>query len=154
GTSSRRQASMSASSVTRWSMAADLIALAILAVAAVCWTVVASPELPPAWRWLRRSVGRWVRVDKTAVDLSQAGLARVPPWAWIVARWCLAAVAGLVAYTGFGLVVLGLVAALAAYHLAGLGLEARRRQAEASRQRALLEAMRFGVSVMSRSGGA
>jgi tight adherence protein B len=135
-------------------MAADLLAVLILVAAAICWAVVALPELPAAWRWLRRTVRRWLRVDRAAVDLAQAGLPWLSPWSWTAARWCLAAVTGLVAYLVFGLAVLALVAALAAYHLAGLGLEARRRQAEAIRQRALLEAMRFGVSVMSRSGGA
>ncbi len=135
-------------------MDVEIIAFVALAGAAVCWVVLVAPELPSAWAWLRRSVRRVLRVDQVAIDLAQADLRWLAPSAWIAVRWTLSAVAGLVAYLVFGLVVLGLVAALAAYHLVGLGLEALRRQAEARRQRALLDAMRFGVSVMSRAGGA
>jgi tight adherence protein B len=135
-------------------MAAELVAVLGLAGAAVCWVVLAAPELPPLWRWLQRAARRGLHVDRLAVDLAQAELPWFTPASWIAVRWCLAVIAGLIAYLVFGLVVLGLVAALAAYHLAGLGLEARRRQAETRRQRALLDAMRFGVSVMSRAGGA
>lgn len=116
--------------------------------------LLVAPEVPAASRWLRRCARRLLRVDQVAVDLAQADLRWIAPVRWIVARWSLAAVAGLIAYLVFGLVVLGLVAALATYHVVGLALEARRRQAEARRQRALLDAMRFGVSVMSRAGGA
>ncbi len=135
-------------------MVAEIVAFVALAGAAVCWVVLVSPELPTAWRWLRGSVRRVLRVDQVAVDLAQADLRWLTPTSWIAVRWGLAVVAGLVAYLVFGLVVLGLVAALATYHVVGLGLEARRRQAESRRQRALLDAMRFGVSVMSRAGGA
>jgi tight adherence protein B len=135
-------------------MVAEIVAFVALAGAAVCWVVLAAPELPPAWRWLRRVIGQALRVDRLAVDLAQADLRWFTPASWIAVRWGLAAFAGLIAYLVFGLVVLGLVAVLAAYHLIGLGLEARRRQAETRRQRALLDAMRFGVSVMSRAGGA
>lgn len=135
-------------------MVIELVAFAALAGAAVCWIVLVAPELPPAWRWLRRSVRRALRMDQVAVDLAQADLRWFTPASWIAVRWSLAVIACLIAYLVFGLVVLGLVAALATYHLVGLALEARRRQAEARRQRALLDAMRFGVSVMSRAGGA
>jgi tight adherence protein B len=135
-------------------MGAEIVAFVALAGAAVCWVVLAAPELPPAWRWLRRVIGQALRVDRLAVDLAQADLRWFTPASWIAVRWGLAAFIGLIAYLVFGLVVLGLVAVLAAYHLIGLGLEARRRQAETRRQRALLDAMRFGVSVMSRAGGA
>jgi tight adherence protein B len=135
-------------------MVVEIVAFAALAGAAVCWAVLVAPEVPTAWRWLRRSVRRLLRVDQVAVDLAQADLRWFTPATWIAVRWALAAVAGLFAYLLFGLVVLGLVAALAAYHLVGLGLEALRRQAETRRQRALLDAMRFGISVMSRAGGA
>jgi tight adherence protein B len=135
-------------------MAAELVLILALAGAAVCWVVLVAPELPPAWRWLRRAIRQALHVDQLAVDLAQADLRWLTPATWIAVRWSLAAVAGLVAYVVFGLVVLGLVAALAAYHVVGLALEARRRQAETRRQRALLDAMRFGVSVMSRAGGA
>lgn len=135
-------------------MVVEIVAFVGLAAAAVCWVVLVAPELPAAGRWLRGSVRRVLRVDQVAVDLAQADLRWFTPASWIAVRWGLAMAAGLVAYLVFGLVVLGLVAALATYHVVGLGLEARRRQAESRRQRALLDAMRFGVSVMSRAGGA
>jgi tight adherence protein B len=135
-------------------MVVEIVAFVALAGAAVCWAVLVAPEVPIAWRWLRRLVRRLLRVDQVAIDLVQADLRWFTPATWIAVRWALAAVAGLFAYLLFGLVVLGLVAALAAYHLVGLGLEALRRQAETRRQRALLDAMRFGISVMSRAGGA
>lgn len=135
-------------------MVVEIVAFAALAGAAVCWAVLVAPEVPTGWRWLKRSVRRLLRVDQVAVDLAQADLRWFTPATWIAVRWALATVAGLFAYLLFGLVVLGLVAALAAYHLVGLGLEALRRQAETRRQRALLDAMRFGISVMSRAGGA
>src|SRR5262249_49917424 len=68
----------------------------------------------------------------------------------IAGRWAVSVVAGLAGYLLFGLAVIGAVAALAAYHLLGLALEARRRRAEARRQRALVDAIRFAGSVMSR----
>jgi tight adherence protein B len=135
-------------------MVAEIVAFVALAGAAVCWFVLVAPDLPFAWRWLRRSVRRALRIDRVAIDLAQAELRWFTPASWIATRWTVSVVGGLVAYLVFGLVVLGLVAALAAYHLVGLALEARRRQAESTRQRALLDAMRFGVSVMSRAGGA
>ena len=133
---------------------AELVAELGLAGAAICWIVLVAPELPAAWRSLSRTLRRSLHVDQLAVDLAQADLAWLSPQSWIAIRWCLALAAGLVAYLVFGLVVLGAVAALAAYHLIGLALEARRRQVAARRQRALLDAVRFGVSVMSRAGGA
>jgi tight adherence protein B len=135
-------------------MVVEIVAFVALAGAAVCWAVLVAPELPSAWRWVIRSVRRLLRVDQVAVDLAQADLRWFTPVSWIALRWTAATAAGLFAYLVFGLVVLGLVAALAAYHLVGLGLEALRRQAETRRQRALLDAMRFGISVMSRAGGA
>jgi tight adherence protein B len=93
-------------------------------------------------------------IEQTRVTLAQAELGWIAPGAWIAARWIVATFSGLVGYLLFELIVVGLVAALAAYHLLGLALESRRRRAEARRQRALLDAIRFGVSVMSRAGGA
>jgi len=136
-------------------MAAELVVAAVgLAGSAVCWILFAAPELPPAWRRLRRAAGGALRVDRLAVDLAQADLLWFSPTSWIAVRSSLAVAAGVVAYLVFGIAVLGAVAALAAYHVVGVGLEARRRQAESRRQRALLDAMRFGISVMSRAGGA
>lgn len=135
-------------------MVAEIVASVALAGAAVCWVILVAPELPSVWHWQQQFVRQAFRVDRVAVDLAQADLARFKPASWIALRCGLAIIAALVAYLIFGLVVLGLVAALAAYHVVGLGLEARRRQAESRRQRALLDAMRFGVSMMSRAGGA
>src|SRR2546430_705194 len=133
---------------------AGLAAGLALAGAAVCWCFVAAPELPALRDWLVGAASRLLRVEQVRVDLAQAELHWLSPWRWIGLRLLLAVLAGVAGYLLFGLTVIGLVAAVAAYHLLGLGLEARRRQVEARRQRALLDAIRFGISVMSRSGGA
>jgi len=132
----------------------ELIAGGALVAAAICWFVVAAPELPAVSRWLGERIRRALHVERVGTDLAQAQLRWLSPASWIAIRWGTAVLAGVIAYLVFGLVVLGLVAVLAVYHLAGLALEARRRQVETRRQRALLDAMRFGVSVMSRAGGA
>jgi Flp pilus assembly protein TadB len=93
------------------------------------------------------------RLERVADDLAQAGLRSMSPWQWVGVRWGLAAVAGVAGYLAFGLAMIGMVTGLATYHLLALALESRRRQAEARRQRALLDAIRFGVSVMARAGG-
>jgi tight adherence protein B len=134
-------------------MVVELVLILGLAGATACWIMLVAPELPAALRWVRGAARRLLRMDRVAVDLAQADLRWLSPTLWVAARLGIATAAALIAYLIFGLVVLGLVAALAAYHLVGLGLEARRRQAEARRQHALLDAMRFGVSVMSRAGG-
>jgi tight adherence protein B len=134
-------------------MVVELVLILGLAGATACWIMLVAPELPGALRWVRGAARRLLRMDQVAVDLAQADLRWLSPTLWVAARFGIAAVAALIAYLIFGLVVLGLVAALAAYHMVGLGLEARRRQAEARRQHALLDAMRFGVSVMTRAGG-
>jgi tight adherence protein B len=133
---------------------AELVTAVVLVGAAICWVVIAAPELPALWEWLRRMARRLLRVERVRVDLAQGELRWLSPGRWIGLRWGLAALAGLLGYLVFGLVVIGLVAALAAYQMLGLALEARRRQVEARRQQALLDAMRFGISVMSRAGGA
>ncbi len=132
----------------------ELIAGLTLAAATVLWVALAAPELPPARRAVARLVTRALKVEQLKVDLAQAELRWITPQGWIALRWGLAALGGIAGYLVFGLVVVGLVAALAAYHLVGLALESRRRQVEARRQRALLDAVRFGVSVMSRAGSA
>src|SRR2546430_2625012 len=132
---------------------AELAAGLVLAGAAVCWCFVAAPELPALRDWLLGTASRLLRVEWVRVDLAQAELHWLSPWRWIGLRLLLAILAGVAGYLLFDLTVIGLEA-VAAYHLLGLGLEARRRQVEARRQRALLDAIRFGISVMSRSGGA
>lgn len=135
-------------------MGGDLVLGLLVAAAAICWVAVAAPEVPAVGRWLARHVHGVLRVDRVRVDLAQADLRWMSAARWLTLRWGLSALAGVVGYLLFGLPVLGLVASLAAYHLAGLWLESRRRRVEARRQRALLDAVRFGVSVMSRAGAA
>lgn len=130
------------------------IAVAALLGAAACWAALAAPEVKAARLAMGRFLHRALRLEQVEVDLAQAELRWISPRQWIALRWALAALASIAAYAVFGLVVVGLVAALAAYHLMGLALESRRRRAEARRQQALLDAVRFGVSVMSRAGGA
>jgi tight adherence protein B len=132
----------------------ELVAVAAVLGGAACWAVLAAPEIPAARAALSRLLHRALKIERVEVDLAQAELRSISPHQWIALRWGIAALAGAAAYVVFGLVVVAMVAALAAYHLVGLGLESRRRQAEAKRQRALLDAIRFGVSVMSRAGGA
>ena len=133
-------------------MGTELFLALLLATAAVCWAAVAAPELPAARRALVRLTCRALSVDRARVDLAQADLHWMSAATWLTLRLGASLVAGVAGYLLFGLPVLGLVAALAAYHLAGLWLESRRRRVEDRRQRALLDAIRFGVSVMSRAG--
>jgi Flp pilus assembly protein TadB len=135
-------------------MAPRLLALAALSGAGVLWLLLAAPELPALRRRLAERARGLLRVDEVATDLAQAEMAWLSPRAWIVLRWTLAAAAVLFGFAVFGLVVVAAVAGLAVYHLAGVGLEARRRHVEERRQRALLDAIRFGISVMARSGSA
>ena len=133
-------------------MSLTLLAVLALIGAALCWSALAAPELPAA----RRAVAGWARgvfrLEAVRVDLAQAELGRISPIAWVALRWGAAAGGGLLGYAVFGIAVIGLVVGLAAYHLLGIGLEARRRQVEADRQRALLDAIRFGSSVIARAG--
>ena len=132
----------------------NLTLLSVLALigAAICWCALAAPELISA----RRAIARWARgvlqLEAVRVDLAQAELHGVSPGAWVALRWGAAAAAALLGYAVFGIAVIGPVLALAVYHLLGIGLEARRRQVEAERQRALLDAIRFGSSVIARAG--
>jgi Flp pilus assembly protein TadB len=135
-------------------MGAELVTAIALCGAAVCWVALAAPELPAMRRAVARRLRQALRIDRIAADLAQAEIRWISPWRWLAARWGVAAIAGAAGYLAFGLLIIGLVAALAAHHLMALGLEARRRQVEARRQRALLDAIRFGVAVMARSGGA
>src|SRR5579859_1043085 len=130
-----------------------LVGLALVGGAA-CWIALAAHELPAVREWLARRLRRLLAIDQTRVILAQAEMGWITPGVWIGARWALAVLAGLLGYALFGLVVVGAVSSLAAYHLLGFALESQRRRAEARRQRALLDAIRFGVSVMSRAGGA
>ena len=94
------------------------------------------------------------RLERVRVDLAQAELADIPPLLWVAIRVGTAVAVGLAALALFHLAVLAAVAFLAVYHLGGLLLERRRRSAEERRQRALLDALAYGASVMSRAGSA
>jgi tight adherence protein B len=135
-------------------MTAELLLVLLLVGATACWAALAAPELPGARRAGARLLRRVLLADRLQVDLAQAELGWLSTTRWLALRWGLAALAGVAGHLLFGLPVLGLVAALVAYHLVRLGLESRRRRVETRRQRALLDATRFGVSVMSRAGSA
>ena len=135
-------------------MRLELIAAFALAGAAACWVALAAPEVPAARRAVAATLARVLRLERVEVDLAQAELRWISPRGWLALRWGLAALAGLVGYLLFGLIVMALVTALATYHLLGVALESRRRRVESRRQRALLDALRFGVAVMGTAGGA
>jgi tight adherence protein B len=130
-----------------------LIALGLLG-AGLCWLILAAPLLQDLAGQIRQALRRLLSLERVRVDLAQANLSWLRPPAWLAIRWGTAALAAVVGLWLFGLPVLALVAALAAYHLLGWALESRRRQAEMARQRALLDALRFGIAVMTIAGGA
>lgn len=104
---------------------------------------------PDAGTWRRLS---WV--ERQRETLAQAELGAVSVEAWMASRLGLSLVAGVVAWLYFDVPVLPPIAALMAFHIAGLLLERRRRRLEAVRQQALLDAVRYGAAVMSRAGNA
>lgn len=116
--------------------------------------IMAAGELTTFAGRMNRRIGGLIRPESVRIALAQAGLESIPVPAWISARIGLAIAAAAIAWEWFGLPVLGLIAFLVVYHLIGTGLEFRRRTFEARRQEALLEAMRHGIAVMSRSGNA
>ena len=129
------------------------LALSLLG-AAVCLAILIDPSMVQVDGRLRSTVSRLFAADRLREELAQAGLEDVSVTAWTVIRIGSAALAGLLAYVAFGVLVLGAVAFLAVYHLIGLALEARRRRAQHERERALLEAIRYGAAVMARGGNA
>jgi len=130
------------------------IAFGSLAVAALLLVAVASPDLRPAARRLREIGRAALQVDAARVVLSQAGLGTLPVVAWITSRLGLSLLVGLAAWIWFGFPVLGLIGFLVVHHLLGVLLEIRRQRVEARRQEALLDALRYGVALMSRAGNA
>ena len=86
--------------------------------------------------------------------MAQAELGGLPVEAWIGGRFGLSILAAGVAWLYFDLAILAPLAALMAYHTAGVLLERRRRRLETIRQQALLDAVRYGAAVMSRAGNA
>jgi len=130
------------------------LAFGSLAVAAILLLAMAAPDLKPiALRLI--GVGRSVlKIDAARDVLAQAGLGSMPVVAWITSRIGLAVLVGLAAWVWFGFPVLGLIGFLVVHHLLGVALEIRRRKVEARRQEALLDALRFGIAIMSRAGNA
>src|ERR1700736_2890127 len=131
-------------------MAALRIPLLVLGAfgASLCWLLLTGLAVNEArgrmWRWSRR-IG-WVAKERLA--LRQADLAWIPLWGWVVGRLLTPALAALMAYLFFHIAVLGALAALAIHHILGLLLELRRRRTEASRQAALLDAIRYDAAMM------
>src|SRR5487761_510216 len=134
--------------------ARTLLVAAALIGALLCVGVIAAGDLRVGLRWVRRRTAMALRPEAVRVALAQAGLDSIPTEAWVGLRTGGALLAGLVAWAWFGLPVLGLVAFVVTYHLAGVALEAKRRGFESRRQQALLEAVRHGIAVMSRAGSA
>ena len=129
------------------------LALSILG-AAICLAILIDPSLVLVDNRLRGAASRLFAADRVQEELAQAGLEGVSVTAWTLIRIGSAALAGVLAYAAFGVFVLAAVAFLAVYHLIGLALEARRRRAQLERERALLEAIRYGAAVMARGGNA
>src|ERR1035437_7932146 len=134
--------------------ARTLLVAGALIGALLCVGVIAAGDLRVGLRWARRRTATALRPEPVRVALAQAGLDSIPTEAWVGLRAGGALLAGLVAWAWFGLPVLGLVAFVVTYHLAGVALEAKRRGFESRRQQALLEAVRHGIAVMSRAGSA
>jgi len=134
--------------------ARTLLVAGALVGALLCVGVIAAGDLRVGLRWVRRRTAMALRPEPVRVALAQAGLDSIPTEAWVGLRAGGALLAGLVAWAWFGLPVLGLVAFVVTYHLAGVALEAKRRGFESRRQQALLEAVRHGIAVMSRAGSA
>src|SRR6202049_2616242 len=134
--------------------ARTLLVAGALVGALLCVGVIVAGDLRVGLRWVRRRLAMALRPETVRVALAQAGLDSIPTEVWILLRAGGALLAGVVAWAWFGLPVLGLVAFVVTYHLAGVALEAKRRGFESRRQQALLEAVRHGIAVMSRAGSA
>jgi tight adherence protein B len=125
-----------------------------LAGAAICALVLVEPDWGGLRQRLARQTARVLAVERGREDLAQASVGWLPIEAWIALRVGVSVIAAAVAYLAFGVLVLGLVACLACYHLLGLAMEHRRRSRQLERQQALLEAIRYGAAVMARGGNA
>jgi Flp pilus assembly protein TadB len=125
-----------------------------LAGAVICVLLLVEPDWGGLRARLTQRAARVLAVERAREDLAQAGMPWLPAEAWIAVRVGGSVIAGLVSYLAFGVAVLGLVGCLATYHLLGLAMEHRRRSRQLERQQALLEAIRYGASVMARGGNA
>src|SRR6202171_5345581 len=122
--------------------------------ASLCWLLLTGLSVNDVRGRMRRWSLRIGWVAKQRLALRQADLAWIPLWGWVGGRALAPLVAGLVAYLFFHIAMLSALAPLALHHVLGLLLERRRRRAEASRQAALLDAMRYGAAMMARAGNA
>jgi hypothetical protein len=125
-----------------------------LAGAVVCALLVAEPDWSRLRAGLEQRAARLLAVERAREDLAQAGMPWLRAEAWIAVRLGGSLVIALLAYLVFGVLVLTLVGGLATYNLLGLSLERRRKQRQLEGQQALLEAIRYGASVMARGGNA
>lgn len=122
--------------------------------ASICVAILIDPSLLRVASRFRTTFWRLLAAERIRTELAQAGLEDVSVMSWLLARIGLAAIIGFLTYAVFGVLVLAVVAFLVVYHLVGLGLEARRRQVQLDRERALLEAFRYGAALMARGGNA
>jgi len=134
---------------------AEILVFIGLAGAALSWLVMTIPELRDGgylWSRVRQRLIGVLGVETARIALVQADLD------WLAVRWWLGVRLGLSIATGvltfalFHLWVLAGLSIVASYYLAGFALEFRRRRVQLARQRALLDAIRYGAAVMSRSG--
>lgn len=95
---------------------------------------------------------RWVQRQRDI--LAQAEIGWLSPGGLLTLRLAVDVLAAVSAAVYFETWTLAPITALAVHHLFGLVLERRRRQAQERRQYALLDAMRYGIAVMARSGNA
>jgi Flp pilus assembly protein TadB len=126
-----------------------------LAGAAVSWLVMTIPKLRDRghlWSKVRRRLVGVMGVETARIALVKADLDWLAVRWWLGVRLGLSSAAGVLTFALFHLWVLTGLSILACYYLAGLALEFRRRRVQLARQRALLDAIRYGAAVMSRSG--
>lgn len=122
--------------------------------AALCLLALSLPALLPSRHRAARLVSDVLRLDAVRVSLAQAELGGIDARLWVAMRWGLSLGLGALVLAWFSVPVIGVLTALVVHHLMGMGLELRRRRAQERRQRALLDAIRFGAAVMSRAGSA
>jgi len=126
-----------------------------LAGAAVSWLVMTIPELRDRghlWSKVRRRLIGVMGVETARTALVQADLDWLAVRWWLGVRLGLSISAGVLTFALFHLWVLAGLSILSCYYLASLALEFRRRRVQLARQRALLDAIRYGAAVMSRAG--
>jgi Flp pilus assembly protein TadB len=126
-----------------------------LAGAALSWLVMTFPELRHGgylWSRVRKRLIGVMGVETARIALVQADLDWLAVRLWLGVRLGLSITTCVLTFALFHLWVLAGLSIIASYYLAGLALEFRRRGVQLARQRALLDAIRYGAAVMSRSG--